>query len=185
MTAAEFPTKACDVIPGGASDTMDGWVFELPANDAQLAAVFAAFHIGNGDYSDGKFNSVMITGPDSPNRNIHDPNGFVTRNGATQAWVQVPTAVRLAHGEAMLTEMSAAEHLDVAQTCPAGYAEAAAPAPVDPADLSNSADAADASLLPVTGAAIRSLIAGGTILILVGVTLAAARRRRRPVQFRA
>lgn len=184
LTAAEFPTKACDVIPGGASETMDGWVFELPANDAQLTAVFAAFHIGNGDYSDGKFNSVMITGPDSPNRNIHDPNGFVTRGSTTQAWVQVPTDLRLAHGEAILTEMSAADHLDVTQTCPAGYTEAAAPAPADPGD-SASSDSADAGLLPITGAAIRSLITGGTILILAGVILAAARRRRRPMRFRA
>lgn len=185
MTAAEFPTKACDVIPGGASDTMDGWVFQLPADDAQLAAVFAAFHIGNGDLSDGKFNSVMITGQDAQQRNIHDPNGFVARNGAIQAWVQVPSDVRLSHGEAMLTEVSSAEYLDVANTCPAGYTEAAVPpASADPGGAAAAAPAADsAASLPVTGAAIRTLIAGGTILVLVGVSLAAARRRR-PVRFR-
>src|SRR5690349_12290377 len=34
-SAAEFPVKGCESVPGGTSATADGWVFNQPAPDAR------------------------------------------------------------------------------------------------------------------------------------------------------
>jgi LPXTG-motif cell wall-anchored protein len=204
-TAAGFSTHSCDQIPdalrGGGSD---GWVFVLPANDADFVSLSLKFRDTGGT-------EVTIA---VPNAADSYPDGIAT-NGTSKAWVVVPAGWTLLDGTAVVdNDKTKADDFNLTHTCPgtpgtpstspststspsgstsaspdesgspssspSGSVEASVPPTVTPAP---STPGGGGGSLPVTGVAITGTVVTGGALVAAGAALLAVRRRRMRLAF--
>jgi hypothetical protein len=207
-TAATFATHSCDQIPpalrGGASD---GFVFVLPANDANFVSLALSFRDTGGA-------TVTVA---VPNPADAYPDG-ITTNGTSKAWVVVPAGWTLLDGTAVVDNgATKADDFNLTHTC-AGTGPSASPSPSkSPSPSASSVTSIPASpsvpatpsasrsatpegssapspsatvvvppgggSLPITGVAVTGTIGTGAVLVAAGAALLTIRRRRRRPTF--
>ncbi|WP_327004707.1 LPXTG cell wall anchor domain-containing protein [Dactylosporangium sp. NBC_01737] len=113
-TATGFGTHSCDQIPRqyrGAG--VDGFVFVLPGNDADFVSLTLKFRpTGGGEVT------VHVADPSDAY-----PDGIVEDNGASKAWVVVPSGWKLLDGTAVVdNDRTRADDFNLTHTCPGGGA---------------------------------------------------------------
>ncbi|MGY0232064.1 hypothetical protein [Longispora urticae] len=194
-TAAGFATHSCDNIPGGASGTLDGWVFVLPGNDGAFTSVTALF-----------------TRPDATTTAITVGADHILSNGASKAWIQTGPGWTLTAATATITGSAPQGYFNLTHACPTTGGSTPTPTPSatrtatptptatrtagpsaspsatatptggtstptpTPTVVSSGGGGGD---LPVTGFAVTGLIALGGAAVATGIALRTMRQRRR------
>jgi hypothetical protein len=107
-TAAAFGNHSCDQIPvANQGPNSDGFVFVLPGNDAHFLTLTLTFRTIGGSQI-----TVSIPNPSDPY-----PDG-ITTNGASKAWVVVPSGWTLLDGSATVdNETTKAKFFNLTHTC--------------------------------------------------------------------
>jgi LPXTG-motif cell wall-anchored protein len=128
-TAAGFENHSCAQIPGDAAvPGKDGWIFVLPANDADFVSLILQFRTAAGTTT-----TVTI-----PNAADQYPDG-ITSNGTSKAWVLLPAGWTLLDGSAVVSGETKAAFFNLTHTCPG--TPSASPSPSVPPSASQSASA--------------------------------------------
>jgi LPXTG-motif cell wall-anchored protein len=191
-TASAYGTHDCDEnFGGGPLQGSDVWVFVLPGNHNKV----------------GDFVSVTATFGANGTRTIPTDGGaIVTDKGASKAWITTPAGWTLTGATAVIT--GTADKFNLTHTCPAGGGgQTSSPSPTPSVSKSsaspgptggtsggesggatgNGGGAGDDSTgsLPVTGAAVTGVVVTGAALVVGGILLLAARRRRDALVFTA
>jgi LPXTG-motif cell wall-anchored protein len=175
-TAAGFSNHDCDPnFGGGPFADKDVWVFVLPDKDADFVTVTATFSKPGGA-------TTSLTIPD-------DGGAIVNDKGTSKAWIATPKGWTLTGATAVITGDDAyGKFFNLTHTCPAkgsspspstsvsSSASASASAPASPAP--SASGTAGGGNLPVTGPALAGMLAVGAGLVLGGIALLVARRRR-------
>jgi len=107
-TAAGFDNHSCDQIPvANQGPNSDGFVFVLPGNDAHFLTLTLSFRTTGGSQV-----TVSI-----PNPSDAYPDG-ITTNGASKAWVVVPSGWTLLDGTATVdNDKTKANFFNLTHTC--------------------------------------------------------------------
>jgi len=193
-TAAGYGKSDCD-FGGGPYAGKDVWVFVLPGNPKKV----------------GDFVSVTATfGANGTVTIPADGGAVVTDRGASKAWITTPAGWTLTGATAVVS--GTATKFNLTHTCPAaGGGETPKPTPKPTASASASptptggthgggsgsgagsgsgggsgnGGGSAAGSLPVTGTAVTGIVLTGVALVIGGVLLLVARRRRDTLAFSA
>jgi LPXTG-motif cell wall-anchored protein len=191
-TASAYGTHDCDEnFGGGPQQGSDIWVFVLPGNQNKT----------------GDFLSVTATfGANGTLTIPADGGAIVTNRGTSKAWIATPAGWTLTGASAVIA--GTAGKFNLTHTCPAGGGgQTSSPSPTPSVSESaaspgpnggesggsvNSGSGAaaesagaDSGGLPVTGTAVTGVAVTGAALVLGGIVLLVARRRREALVFSA
>jgi LPXTG-motif cell wall-anchored protein len=184
-TASGHADHECN-LGGGPFTDRDVWVFVLPGNHDKV----------------GDFVSVTAQFDGNATLNIPaDGGAIITDKGTSKAWIAVPAGWTLTDASAVIT--GTADKFNLTHTCPAsGGGQTATPTPPasEPPSTPGSPSpsgtvsespsgtvsespgggsaGADGDSLPVTGAAVTSMVVIGVALVAGGIALLVVRRRR-------
>ncbi|WP_412539234.1 hypothetical protein R8Z50_25745 [Longispora sp. K20-0274] len=207
-TAQGFQDHSCDNIPGGASDTLDGWVFVLPGNDSEFVSLTLTFKKPDNSV-------VMLTIPT-------DGGGILGGPGTSKAYIQTQPGWTLTGGTANITGTTPPSgNFNLTHTCPTtggptptptptrtptstptatptptpthtptptptatptptpSASPSPSPSPTTPVpSVSPSSPPPPASGLPITGTGVLAMVAVAAALIATGIALRTVNRRR-------